>query len=142
MPRDFLPKSRRNPDFDIDQAIGSQSELWVSDIIRLMKENNGAIEVKAPKPFLASESFYVEYRCRSRSGEWHPSGIATTKAKAFVFTFGSLPGGLIIDTEWLKRAGRLAFNEKSVKECVRGSNPTKAVVVTLRHLWLTRDREP
>ena len=133
----------RRPEFDLDVKIGAQSELWVQDICELMAKRNGSIEVKAPKPFLKEQTFYVEYTCKWRDGMWRPSGIATTKATAYVITFGSLPGGLIVETEWLKRAAREAFKDsKNRKACMRGSNPTRAVVVGLSHLWKTRNREP
>ena len=108
----------------------------------LFQKGNGQIEVKAPKPFLRERSFYVEYKCRGRNGVWRASGIATTKAKVFVFTFGSLLGGLIVETEWLRRAARLAYERGQKKECVRGGNPTKAVIVSLKELWETRIGEP
>ena len=133
----------RQPDFDLDKEIGAQSELWVLDIRELMAKKNGEIEVKAPKPFLKEESFYVEYSCRGRNGKWYPAGIATTKAKAHVITFGALPGGLIVATDWLKRAARHAFLDRTKhRECVRGANPTRGVVVSLRDLWQTREGEP
>lgn len=134
----------REPRWDLDVEIGAQSELWVGSIRDLLAKRNGEIEVKAPKPFLASGSFYVEYLCWSRRmNDWVASGLQTTKAKAWVFTFGALPGGLIVDTDWLRRAARLAYrNSSNRRACERGDNPTRGVVVSLNHLWQTRDREP
>jgi hypothetical protein len=132
----------REPRWDIDRELGAQSELWVSDLRRALAEK-GTIEVKHDKPFLKNQHAYVEYQCRGRDGKWRPSGIATTKSALCIFTFGSLPGGLVVATEWLKRAARLAFKRPSTKaECVRGSNPTRAVLVSLADLWATREREP
>src|SRR5262245_23139530 len=65
-----LRSRMRNPDFDIDLKIGQQSELWVSSIRDLMALGNGAIEVKAPKPFLKEGSAYIEYECKGRDGVW------------------------------------------------------------------------
>jgi hypothetical protein len=135
--------TKREPRFDLDLKIGAQSEMWVADICDLLGKRSGEIEVKAPKPFLAEGSFYVEYECLGRDGKWRPSGIQTTKAKVWVFTFGTLPGGLMVETEWLRRAARVAWkNPADRRECKRGSNPTKAVVVDIRCLWLTRGHEP
>lgn len=134
--------SVRQPDWDINLREGAQAELWVKSVQDLFQKGNGQIEVKAPKPFLREQSFYVEYACRGRDGIWRKSGIATTKAKVFIFTFGSLLGGLVVETEWLKRAARLAYERGLKKECTRGSNPTKAVVVSLQELWETRAGEP
>jgi hypothetical protein len=131
----------RQPDFDIDREIGAQGELWVSSVRKALAA--GRIEVKGPKPFLREQSFYVEYACRGRDGKWRPSGIAITKSELLIFTFGELPGALVIDREWCKRAARAAYrNPLSRKECMRGSNPTKGVAVSLSHLWITRLGEP
>jgi len=132
----------RKPEFDIDLKIGAQSELWVSDLIAMLAKGKGEIEVKAPKPFLKEQSAYIEFQCQGRDGKWYPSGIAQSKAKIWALTFGSLPGALFIDAEWLKRAARLAYQKHNIRECTRGSNPTKAVVVSLQELWETRLGEP
>jgi hypothetical protein len=132
--------NKREPDFDLDVVIGQQSELWV-DSVRKSLAGRSEVEVKAPKPFLKKQSAYVEYQCLRRDG-WRPSGIATTKAKLYFFTFGSLPGGLVIETEWLKRAARLSFKRGKKDECERGSHPTRGVLVSLLELWETRDHDP
>lgn len=132
----------RQPDWDIDRELGAQSEFWVSDVRRALAEK-GTIEVKHDKPFLKNQHCFVEYQCRNRNGQWRPSGIATTKASLYVFTFGALPGGLVVATEWLKRAARAALKRPSARaECARGANPTRAVLVSLADLWATRDGEP
>jgi len=133
--------TKRRPDFDIDQKIGAQSELWVGDIREAI--HSKSIEVKAPKPFLKYGSFYVEYMCLRKYKGWQLSGIATTKAAVQGYTFGSLPGGLFVETEWVKRAARLAFKDRrNHRECIDGSNPTKGVVVSLADLWATKERDP
>ena len=132
----------RQPDFDIDLAKGAQAELWVLDL-RKAFSGSAKIEVKAPEPFLREQTFYVEYKCRGRDGIWRPSGISTTKADLQFFKFGSLPGGLVVATEWLRRACKIAHRKPAArKQCLRGSNPTLAVVVGLADLWLAREREP
>jgi hypothetical protein len=132
----------RQPDWDINLAEGAQAELWVLDVRRSLA-GTGTIEVKAPKPFLREQTFYVELECRGRDGIWRPSGINVTKAVLQFFKFGCLPGGLVVETEWLKRACRIAYQKPAArKECQRGSNPTHAVVVGLGDLWLAREHEP
>ena len=98
----------RQPNWDIDLALGAQSELWVADIRRALAEK-GTIEVKHDQPSLKNQHFYVEYECRGRDGVWRPSGIATTKSKLYFFTFGDRPGGVVVATDWLTRAARLAY---------------------------------
>jgi hypothetical protein len=132
----------RQPDFDIDLARGAQAELWVMDVRKAFAER-GRIEVKAPTPFLREQTFYVEYACCGRDGIWRPSGIKTTRAALQFFKFGSLPGGLIVETEWLRRACKIAYDRPLArKRCQRGSNPTRAVVVGLADLWLAREHDP
>jgi hypothetical protein len=131
----------RQPNWDIDRKAGADAELWAKNFIRQLYE--GSVEVKAPKPFLRywRDGFYIEYLCL-RGGTWEPSGLATTKADTHLLTFGSLPGGLVIDTSWLKRAARLALKRKRHKECNRGSHPTKGVLVTFDEILETRPGEP
>src|SRR5208337_3591067 len=106
----------RQPNWDIDAAKGAQAELWVSDIRAAFAEH-GRIEVKSDAPSLQKQHFYVEYECRGQ-----PSGIATTKADLYLFTFGGLPGGIVIETQWLKRAARNAYKKPANRyECPRGS---------------------
>lgn len=132
--------SRPVPDFDIDLVRGKQAEFWVIDVQRALA-GSAEIEVKAPTPWLKEQSFYVEYMCKLRAG-WRASGIATSKEKLWFFKFGSLPGGLVIEKEWLKRAARLALRLGKKKECNRGSYPTRGAVVSLKELWETREHEP
>jgi hypothetical protein len=136
--------SDRKPDFDIDLAIGAQSELWVASV-REALAGKSRVEVKAPKPFLEKGSAFVEYACLRNDGEWHRSGIndPELKAELYILCFGVLPGGLIVETQWLKRAALLAYkNPNNRREEKDGSHPTKGVVVSLRHLWETRPGEP
>jgi hypothetical protein len=132
----------RQPDFDIDRAKGAQAELWVMDLRKAFAEK-ARIEVKAPEPFLREQTVYVEYKCRGRDGVWRPSGISVTRAALQFFKFGSLPGGLVVETDWLKRACKIAYQKPAArKQCSRGSNPTLAVVVGLADLWLAREHDP
>lgn len=132
----------RQPDWDIDLEKGAQAELWVLDL-RKAFAGKAQIEVKAPQPFLREQTFYAEYECCGRDGIWRPSGFQTSKAPLHFIKFGSLPGGLVVETQWLIRAARIAYGKPSArKECMRGSNPTRAVVVGLADLWLAREHEP
>lgn len=129
-------------DFDLSMREGAQGELFVASV-RDTLAGKGTVEVKAPKPFLREGSAYVEYECRTRNGIWRPSGIQVTKAALWFFTFGSLPGGLVVETEWLRKAMRHAWQRpRNRKDCGMEPNPTHAVVVGLRDLYATREREP
>ena len=132
--------TRREPNFDLDRAVGEQSELWVNDVRRALA-SNGRVKIKAPKPWLKEQSFFVEYACLRKS-KWTKSGINASTADLWFVTFGSLPGGLVVDRQWLFRAAKLAFNKGKTIECKIGSHPTKGVLVSLTELWETRSGEP
>jgi hypothetical protein len=128
--------TKREPDFDIDLPIGAKAEEWVKE---LFSNETAHIEVKWDEPALRLGHVYVEYECMGRDGKWYPSGIKVSKSGFYTFKFGDLPGALVIETAWLKRAARRAYHRLDArKECIRGSNPTKGVTVTLRDLWNTR----
>jgi hypothetical protein len=129
----------RQPDFDLDKVIGDRAEKWVAELRELL---GSQIEVKAPKPGLRWRSFFIEYQCRWQDGKWYPSGIATSKAEYWCIKFGDLPGALFVETEWLRRAARLARQEGKKQSCDRGDNPTKGALVGLEHLWRTKIGEP
>lgn len=130
------------PNFDIDLAEGKKCERWVEDLLR---SEPGKVEVKGPKFFLngdAQKRFFVEYAQKPRGcSEYIPSGILTTEAKIWFFTFGDLPGGVFVETEWLYRATAHAYQNPSNHQDggLRGDNPTHGVLVSLHDLWLTRD---
>jgi hypothetical protein len=127
-------------DFDLNFAEGAQAEEWVRDLC-----GDPTIEVKAPKLFLKPDPKYgrqlafIEYRARSGSGTWSDSGITTTKATHWAIKFGDLPGALIVETGWLRRACRLAYERGQRVANEREPNPTKGVLVGLDELWQTRE---
>src|SRR5258708_30288139 len=135
---DLAPEGRPFPDWDINRKQGEQAALWVVDIRKALA-GGATVEVKAPKPFLKTGSFYLETWCCKR-GKWEKSGINTTKADLWFFTFGPLPCGWVIETQWLKRAAKLAYERGLIDECTRGRYPTKAVIVSMKELYATRDK--
>lgn len=121
--------------FDIDMARGAQGELWVSDVVTMLAQKSGEIEVKTDFRFAETKRFYVERECRGRDGVWRPSGLNATKARLWAIKLADLPGCLIIDTDWMRRAvARAAQHPKNLVECKYGANPTRGVLVFWQHL--------
>lgn len=120
------------PDFDIDQQVGRQGELWVTNIIRALLE--GRSEVKTEEAALRYGNLYVEFQCLRR-GRWRWSGIATTKAEVWVSI--PIPDGMaiVISTERLRSIVKPKWLRGDIKECVRGSHPTRGVTVPIRDLF-------
>lgn len=127
--------------FDIDMKRGRNGELFVDDIIKMLAEGSGQIEVKNDRRFIDTYRYYVEYACRGRDGIWRPSGIRVTTAKFWAIVWGEqkpdrlLPAVFIIETDWLKRAVRSAYKDENQRlETIYGENPTKGVGVNLQHI--------
>jgi hypothetical protein len=129
------------PGFDIDMARGRQGELFIRDIVRMLAEGNGSIEIKTDSWFVHSRRVYVELECRGRDGTWRPSGLATTRARLWTLKLGRHPACCSIATEWLRTAAELAGQDPSnTASCNSGSNVSRGVFVTIDHLIATRDR--
>lgn len=124
-------------DFDIDFARGSQGELWVKDLRLLLAEDS--VEVKTDAKHVATGNFYVEYECQGRDGIWRPSGIQKTKAKCWMLKWGKHPAGFAIETNWLKRAAKLAKDAGKIGNMKYGQNPTRGALVNREDLIATRD---
>lgn len=115
------------PEFDRDAEVGRQGELWVDSVADALAA--GTAEVKTDERALLTGRVYVEFECRTASG-WQPSGIARTKADVWVFVLGrqvlvAAPTSLVL------RVARRAWRAGNRAECVRGSHPTKGVVIPL-----------
>jgi len=127
-------------DWDLELEFGENGEHWVRDFI-----GDNTVEVKSSRYFLQPDTRYggrqlafIEFACRGRDGKWRDSGIRTTKARGWVIRFGDLPGGLLVDVAWLRRAYRLAFERGQFQRNDKEPNPTRGVLVGLDELWQTR----
>lgn len=88
-----------NPDFDFDVRRGKVGEKYVGNILGKMQ--NGSIEVKTDYGSNRTGNVFVEFEQCSRSGNWVPSGIATTKAEFWAFPFRN--GAIFVKTSTLKK---------------------------------------
>lgn len=120
------------PRFDIDSEVGRQGELFIGSVVDALR--NGSVEVKSDEVAARTGNFYVEFQCLIR-GVWRPSGIATTEADMWAFALGSARFAVIVPTSLLKTVARDRYHAGHVRECMRGSHPTKGVTVPFRFLF-------
>ncbi len=132
----------RKADWDINLAEGQQAELWVLDILTSLKQGKDEIEVKRDFRTTDTGRLYIEVaQCTVAKG-WVPSGLSITKAKIWFFVFGWYPGGLFVETEWLRRAVARASKHPSNWQEIGPpvyDRPTRAILVSFPHLLQTKD---
>lgn len=119
------------PQFDIDAEVGRQGEMFIARVIQAIA--TASIEVKADVVAGRTGNLYVEFSC-CRRGEWRPSGIATTSAELWAYALGSSQLALVIPTNVLREAARERYRQGHIRECSRGSHPTKGVVIPFAFL--------
>lgn len=124
------------PDFDIDYKIGHQGELFIASVLDSL-EDGARIEVKNDQRAAETGNFYLEYSCFV-SGQWVSSGVArktAESAEVMSLIVGnsvvvSAPRNLVAAVAadyWMRGA-------QYRKECMRGSHPTKGVIVPIGQL--------
>ena len=119
------------PDFDLDAAVGRQGEMFVKDIASALAE--GTVEVKTDQLAHRTGNVYIEYACM-RKGKWQPSGIAATTSEVWAFVLGAGDVLVAAPTVVFRDMARIARSEGRVKECKRGSHPTRGVVIPVNEL--------
>jgi hypothetical protein len=118
------------PRFDLDAEVGRQGELFVTNIKDALAR--GSAEVKTDREAARTGNLYVEYECLRRKG-WTPSGIQVTQADVWVFVLRVDELALVVSTATLRDISRRLWRTYRT-ECVRGSHPTKGVLVPIRLL--------
>lgn len=115
------------PRFDIDQAVGSQGELFVANIIDSLASGSNRIEVKTDERVAQTGNVFIEFECRY-GGVYRPSGIQISKAELLMFV---LPAGVAIvaPTSTVKAVAYSHFRLGHIASCTKGSHPTKGVVI-------------
>jgi hypothetical protein len=129
------------PRWDIDVARGQQGEMFVNNLIGMLKLGNGQIEVKRDAWWPIKRRIYVERYCK-KGGVFVPSGIMTTRA-LFWFFVAPQNFGFIIPTDHLLRAAEFSSSRdrrNTEAECMNGSHPTKGVFIYEYDIMETRDR--
>ena len=114
----------KTPHWDIDYEAGRQGEIYVRRIRESLQR--GACEVKYDRLTNKTGNLYIEYAC-FRRGQWRNSGIKTTKAPLYVFTFPGELFAIAVETEVLKELTRGCYKAEEKD----GSHPTKGVLVPL-----------
>lgn len=117
------------PRFDHDAAFGHQAEMWTANIVHALE--SGSAEVKHDAIAARTGNVYVEYECKRR-GRYVPSGIQTSIADVWVFVLCNTSLCVVVATETLRSAARGGGHRRA--ECVRGSHPTRGVLVPIA--WL------
>lgn len=119
------------PDWDIDSADGHQAVLFIADVLDAME--TGSYEVKRDREAVRTGNIYLEYECLI-SGQWVPSGIARTNADLFAVAIA--PQAVIVTSVPVIQAVARKFwgNNRYMRECKVGSNPTKGVAIPVAQL--------
>jgi hypothetical protein len=131
---------KHEPRWDRDIARGAQAELFVDDLVKMLKKGTGQIEIKRDAWWPHTSRLFVELEC-FRKGEWRPSGLTTTGAKIWLFV---APHGFFfgIATDHLRAAVDYAV-KRDVRngnaQCETGSHPTRGVYVYNKDYLDTRD---
>lgn len=119
------------PTFDIDAEVGRQGELFITSVVDAAR--SASIEVKTDERAASTGNFYVEFECLKR-GQWTKSGIAITSCELWAFVLGD--SAWVVPTSTLKELARVRRRQGHVKECMRGSHPTRGVIVPIA--WMVR----
>jgi hypothetical protein len=122
----------RNPDWDIDQEIGSNGELFVADIVASLKDGQ-SIEVKTDVWAPKSGNVYVEYSCRY-FGKYEKSGISVTTARLWAFVLAS-EVAVFTPVDRLKILARYYYRLGRTRNGgMAGSHPTWGVLIPVDRL--------
>ncbi len=127
--------SQPEPRWDICYEVGTQAELWVSDIRKSLQ--SGTIEVKYDRRACEDRptgNVYVEYACKKRGGKYKPSGIATTEAQLWVFVLRESELAIVVSTERLKELARKARDENQKASQDRGSYMSLGVYLRIKDI--------
>lgn len=116
------------PNFDIDAAVGHQGEMFWRDVQKCLAD--GSAEVKTDEKALVTRNIYLEYECL-KQGKWQPSGIASN-SEVWVHVIGTI--AVAVPMWQIREAARRAYRAGRKKEMLRGSHPTRGVLIPLNEL--------
>lgn len=117
------------PNFDIDYAVGHQGELFVKRIVDSMA--TGSIEVKTDEMSAKTGNIYLEVMCLYR-GEWKHSGVAASDTELWAHIVSD-EVVIVAPTHKVRRIAAYWWGAgRFLKECARGSHPTKGVALPIK----------
>lgn len=116
------------PRWDIDSKVGAQGEFFVVDIIQALE--NGSSEVKTDEKAAQYQNIYLEYQCRV-SGQWCPSGLATTEAELWNHVLLPGPIAITVPVPLLRDVARHHYAAGHRREAPKGSHPTRGITIPL-----------
>ena len=113
-------------DFTIDLENGELGEHSVAKLLTIE-----SVEVKTKSR--DDNTFYIEYQQNARNrGVWTLSGISTTTATHWAFTYCDRRVLAIFETRLLYEAAKRAYhNDKWNCTEIGGDNPTRGVLITM-----------
>lgn len=123
------------PRFDLDYRPGHEGETFAKRIADGLA--NGTVETKTDAQAVKTRNVYIEWKAWSNASDaWELSGIATTEALTWAIVLA--PDVLLaVNTEVLRELVRRTWSVPSQrKDCMRGSNPTRGIIVPLDKLLL------
>lgn len=126
-----------NGDFTADLQLGNEHErFWAKAI--------GATTVEAKASRHRDNTWYVEFeQDPTRSGEYKPSGIATSDTDCWLLCNVGEYAAVLVHTDLLRHAARAAYKAGRIKTTNGSDNPTRGVLVSLddifefAHQWQT-----
>jgi len=114
----------------LDLAFGEDTELALVALFNGIQNGSIRLEVKTDDLAVHTGNLYLEYEHKPRGAIDHmPSGIATTRADWWAFQVG--PVTILSPTSTWRDLGREAFRRGLRRECARGDNPTRGVVLPI-----------
>lgn len=121
---------RAEPNFDIDFAVGAQTEAWVADVLRPALESQ-RVETKMDRGFVDTGNIYVERSCRYPSG-WKPTGIDNPgTASLWLYDLSHSGVAIVFEVDTLRRLAADPRVSRDAK-CVVGDHPTTGSLINLR----------
>lgn len=130
------------PRWDIDLDRGEAAQSFAFGVLEHIQNGDGrTVEVKRDDRSQETGNVYIEYECERADG-WNPSGIAATEAKLWVFVLEQDQLLVAITVERLKDVCRTALKDGRARKggCMRGSHPTRGVILPITDLLLAGTR--
>ena len=116
-------------DFDLDLSVGHEGEALVQELLT----GGQTIEVKRDLRWKETGNVYIETVCWSHNkGEWHPSGLSTSKAAYWAFVLET--NVFLVPTDLLKQT--VATRGRAIN-CNIQPNPSKGYLIKIEDILNT-----
>lgn len=124
--RGKIMEYKQHNTFEKDLSFGVEAETYFAKLVA-----DKSIEVKRDRLTAKTGNIYIEYEYKGR-----PSGLATTHADYYLFSFINLAPHFLVKTDWLKKTLKKLISEGKAKAGVSGGdyNNSKGILVKLEIL--------